>query len=105
MTLWLTIFGMVIVTYSVRLSVITLLGDTTLPDTVNRALRLVPPVALSAIIFPALILPDGSLDLSPGNERLLAGIAAALIAWRTRNTLLAIGAGMLLLWALQAIGI
>jgi branched-subunit amino acid transport protein len=105
MTLWLIILGMVIATYSVRLSVIALLGDTALPDVVNRALRFVPPVALSAIIFPALLLPDGSLDISVGNERLLAGLAAALIAWRSRNTLLAIGAGMVLLWVLQSAGI
>jgi len=105
MSLWLIIFGMMAVTYSVRLSVIALLGDTTLPDVVNRALRFVPPVALSAIIFPELLLPNDSFDLSAGNERLLAGIIAALVAWYSRNTLLSIAVGMVLLWLLQAAGV
>jgi branched-subunit amino acid transport protein len=61
----------------------------------RRALRFVPPAVLSALIFPELLLPGGTLDLSPGNPRLLAGALAALIVWRTKNALLAIGIGML----------
>ncbi|NPV68931.1 MAG: AzlD domain-containing protein [Anaerolineae bacterium] len=99
---WLIILGMVAVTYSARLSVIALLGQRPLPELIARALRYVPPAALAAIVFPALLLPDGALDISPGNLRLLAGLAAALIAWRTHRTLLAIGAGMVALWLLQA---
>ncbi len=103
MRLWLIILGMVVVTYGVRLSVIALLGEASLPESANRALRFVPPAALSAIVFPALFMPGGKLDVSFGNERLLAGIAAAVIAWRTKSALLAIGAGMVLLWLLEAI--
>ncbi len=100
---WLIILGMVAVTYSARLSVIALLGDRALPDVIARARRDVPPAALAAIIFPALLLPDGALDVSPGNVRLLAGLAAAVVAWRTRRALLAIGVGMVILWILQAV--
>lgn len=99
---WLIILGMVAVTYSVRLSVIALLGENRLPDAVNRALRYVPPVALSAIVFPELLAPSGAVDISLGNLRLIAGLTAALIAWRTRNAILSIAAGMALLWLLQA---
>jgi branched-subunit amino acid transport protein len=99
---WLIILGMVAVTYSVRLSVIALLGEQRLPDAVNRALRYVPPVALSAIVFPELLAPGGVVDISLGNLRLIAGLTAALIAWRTRNAILSIAAGMVLLWLLQA---
>ncbi len=66
MDLWLIILGMVAVTYIVRLSVIALVGEAAMPDSLTRALRFVPPAALSAIIFPALFLPEGSLDLSTG---------------------------------------
>lgn len=102
MSTWLTILGMVAVTFSVRLSAIMLLGDR-LPDRLRCALRYVPPAALSAIIFPELMLPQGTLDLGAGNPRLWAGLLAALIAWQTRSALLAIGAGMLALWLLQAL--
>ncbi|MBN2306136.1 MAG: AzlD domain-containing protein [Anaerolineae bacterium] len=103
MNYWLIIAGMVIVTYSVRLSVIVLLGDTAMPPAIQRALRFVPPAALSAIIFPAILLPDGSLDLSPGNERLLAGIIAAVVAWRSQSAVIAIAVGMVALWVLLSI--
>jgi branched-subunit amino acid transport protein len=101
MSYWLIIFGMVVVTYSVRLSVIVLLGEAAMPPGINHALRYVPPAALTAIIAPALLLPDGSLDLSPGNARLLAGIGAAVVAWRSKSALVAIGVGMALLWIIQ----
>lgn len=104
MTLWLIILGMTGVTFGIRLSVIALLGEASLPTSINRALRFVPPAALSAIIFPELLMPEDRLDLSPGNLRLLAGIAAAVVAWRTKSALLAIAVGMVLLWALQAAG-
>ncbi|MBN1202795.1 MAG: AzlD domain-containing protein [Anaerolineae bacterium] len=103
MSEWLVIGGMVVVTYSVRLSVIALLGEGELPDSINRALRYVPPAALTAIIFPELFIPDGTFDLSLGNVRLLAGLAAAVVAWYTRRTLLSIAAGMVLLWVLQGV--
>jgi branched-subunit amino acid transport protein len=69
----------------------------------RRALRFVPPAVLSALIFPELLLPGGALNLSLGNPRLLAGALAALIAWRTKNMLLAIAVGMVALWILQTV--
>ena len=43
------------------------------------------------------------MNVSPLNPRLLAGIIAALVAWRTRNTMLTILAGMAALWIVQAL--
>ena len=43
------------------------------------------------------MLSAGSVHLALDNPRLLAGILAGAIAWRTRNTLLTIVAGMLAL--------
>ncbi|MCZ2096191.1 MAG: AzlD domain-containing protein [Anaerolineae bacterium] len=103
MRLWLILAGMILVTYSVRLSVIVLLRGAELPPGVARALRFVPPAALSAIVLPELIAPSGAIDLSAGNVRLIAGIAAALVAWTTRRTLLPIAVGMAALWLLQAL--
>lgn len=101
---WLIISGMVLVTYSVRLSVIALLGERQLPPFASRALRYVPSAALAAIVFPELLMPGGTVMIAPGNLRLVAGIVAAVVAWRTRQTLLSIGVGMVLLWLLQAVG-
>jgi branched-subunit amino acid transport protein len=103
MNVWLLLIGMGLVTYAIRLSLIVLIGRVDVPPLIQRALRFVPPAVLSAIIFPELLRPGGTLDLSPGNVRLLAGVLAAGVAWRTKNVLLTIGVGMVALWVLQAV--
>jgi branched-subunit amino acid transport protein len=103
MTLWITIILMGVVTYGLRLSLIALLGRFEVPPLINRGLRFVPPAVLSAIILPELVQPAGQLNLSLGNIRLLAGLLAVLVAWRTRNVLLTVGAGMVGLWILQSL--
>ena len=101
--LWLTIVGMGAATYATRLLPIVLLERMNLPLMVQRALRFVPPAVLSAIVFPELLMRDGALDISPGNARLMAGVVAGLVAWRTRNVILTIAVGMAALWILQAL--
>lgn len=96
----LTILGMGLITYAIRLSLFLLPERIGLPPWLLRGLRYVPAAVLSAIIFPELFLVDGLLDVSLHNERLLAGFVAALVAWRTRNVMLTVAAGMLVLWLL-----
>ncbi len=99
--LWLTIILMGLVTYGLRLSIILLQERWEIPPLVTRALRFVPPAVLSAIIFPEVFRPGGTLDFSLGNARLLAGVLAALVAWRTKNVLATIAVGMGALWLFQ----
>jgi len=101
---WLTILGASAVTFALRLSFIALLERIRIPPAFRRALRFVPAAVLTAVVIPLLFYEDGSLEISLGNERLLAGLVAALIAWRTRNVLFTLGGGMATLWTLQAIG-
>jgi branched-subunit amino acid transport protein len=103
MNVWLLLICMGLVTYAIRLSLIVLIGRVNLPPIIQWALCLVPPAVLSAIIFPELLMPKGTLDLSFTNLRLLAGALAAAVAWRTKNVLLTIGVGMVALWVLQAV--
>jgi len=102
MTLWLTILFMGLVTYAMRLSLVGLIGSVEIPALVRRALRLVPPAVLSAIIGPEVLRPNGVLDLSLDNARLLAAVLAAVVAWRTKNVVLTVAVGMVGLWLLQA---
>ena len=103
MNLWLTIIFAGLVTYLTRLSFIAVHGRVEMPPWFTRALTFVPVAVLSAIIFPELLTRDNTLILSLNNVRLLAGIAAALTAWRTRNVWLTIIAGMTTLLALQIV--
>jgi branched-subunit amino acid transport protein len=99
--IWLTLVIAGTLTYLTRLSFIALLDRWQLPLVAQRALRFVPPAVLSAIIFPELLNHSGRFDLSFNNFRLIAGIIAALVGWKTRNIFLTIAAGMATLYLLQ----
>ena len=101
MNLWLTMIIAGVITYLIRLSLIFLFGRLEIPAWLARALRFVPSAVLSAIIFPELLMPGGQLALSLENHRLLAGLIAIFVAWRTRNAVLTIVVGMLSLWVIQ----
>jgi branched-subunit amino acid transport protein len=103
MKLVLVIIGMGIITYGIRLSLILLTERVKNPEPVRRALRYVPIAVLSAIIFPAMLRPEGPLDLSPGNPYLIAGLIAIGVAWCSRNVVLTMVIGMIVLWSMQAL--
>ena len=98
MTLLLTILLMGLVTYAIRLGPILFFSQREMPDLLLRALRYVPTAVLTAIILPEMLYPGGELALSLLNMRLVAGVAAALVAWRTHNFFLTIAVGMVVLW-------
>jgi branched-subunit amino acid transport protein len=91
-----------LLTFAIRVSFIALLGRVETPPLLSRALRFVPPAVLSAIVLPELLVRQGRVDFSLQNLRMLAGLVALLVAWRTRSVLFTIAAGMATLWALQA---
>ena len=94
-----------IVVRTPRLSFIALLGRIEIPPVWSRALRFVPAAVFTAVVIPLLFYVDGVVEVSLGNERLLAGLVAVLIAWRTRSVPLTLVGGMAMLWTLQAIGL
>lgn len=102
LNLWLTIIGAGLVTYAIRLSFILVMERLTMPDWFRSALRFAPPAVLAAIVVPALF--AGFTPAAPANPRLLAGACAILVAWRTRNVLLTVLAGMLVFLLLQGLG-
>ncbi len=103
MTMWLVMLAAGLLTYLTRLSFIMLWGKINIPIWLLRSLRFVPPAVFTAIIFPELFLPQATLDISLGNARLIAGILAALVAWKTRNIVLTILVGMSVLLLIQYI--
>ena len=104
MSIWLITLLGGLLTFAMRLSFIYLIDKYEFPEWLRNSLRLVPPAVLSAIVFPELLFTNGLLNLTLDNNRLIAGIVAILVAWRSRNTLLTIGVGMAVLLVLQAIG-
>lgn len=101
MDIWLVMIFGGLITFGMRFSFIYLLGRFTIPAIMRRALYYVPIAVLSAIIFPSLFIQSNTLDVSFGNTYLIAGIVAAAVAWITKNTLLTIITGMVLIILLQ----
>jgi branched-subunit amino acid transport protein len=100
---WLLFVAIGLGTFLLRFLFIYLFGKIAIPDWLRRALRFVPAAALAALVFPALTHPAGHLDLTLHNFRLLAGLGGAIVAWKTRNVLLTILVGMMLLWVLEMV--
>jgi branched-subunit amino acid transport protein len=89
-------------TYLTRLSFIGAFGERDMPAWLERPLRYVAPAVLGAIVLPAVVMPEGVMDLVPAsNPRFLAGVAAGAVAFKWRNVSLVIAVGMGSLWLLD----
>lgn len=101
MNIWIVMISLGLLTFATRFSFILLLEKINLPRNFQRALRFVPIAVLSAIIAPELGYSNNVLAISLTNPRLLAGLFATIVAFRTKNVILTILAGMTVFWVLQ----
>lgn len=94
------IFGMMAVTFAVRYPVLAMSGRLQLAPWFLQLLRYVPPTVLTAIVVPAVLMPDQQLWLDHTNARLMGTLAAILVAFWRKNLLLTIVVGMavFLIW-------
>ncbi|NIA25407.1 MAG: AzlD domain-containing protein [Gammaproteobacteria bacterium] len=99
--IWVIILAVGVGTFLLRISLIAMLGRArSVPPALQRALRFIPPAVLAAIATPSLVQVDGVLTAGP---RLLAGLVAILVAWKTKNVLATIIVGLVTLWVIQAL--
>ncbi len=94
MTFWLTVAGMLAVTFGSRYAGLALRLEP--PDFWVRCLHFVPIAVFAALVTPSL---QGSYG--EGEIRVVAAAVATLVAWRTRNLGLSIAAGMVAFWLLR----
>ena len=90
---WL-ILGMMIATFSVRYVMFGASSRIQLSPGLLNGLRYVPPVVLTAIVVPEVLLSEGALSVSYLNARLVGAIAASITGSLTQNLLLTIVIGM-----------
>lgn len=105
MTTWLTIIGMALVTLLTRALPMLVLRHEVAPW-LSRWLSFVPIAVFTALALPPLLIQrnlDG-VQLVAGVP-LLVGFVGALVAWRTRSTLLTVIVGMACYWLLRWLGI
>ena len=97
----LTIFGMALATYFTRFASPLLLARTGIPAWLGRLLKHVPTAMLTALIAPALLAPQGVVEIGPTNHYLIAGAVAALMAYRRQHPAVTMGSGMAMMLILR----
>lgn len=89
------IAGMAAITFAIRYTLFAVGHRVRFSPLVTQALSYVPVAVLTAIVAPAMLMPDGThLELALDNAYLVGGIAAIVIAARWRNLLATIIGGM-----------
>lgn len=78
-------------------------GRTPIPPWLDRLLKHVPAAALTAIVVPGVLYTShaGVYAFSPA--RTIAGLAALVVALKSRNMLATLVVGMGVLWVAQAL--
>lgn len=98
---WVLVLALGIGCFALRVSFVQLHGWLIeFPPVVERSLGYLPPAILAALISSQLFVPDGSPAAMVIDQRVVAGGAAAIVAWRTGSMLATIGVGMGVLWVL-----
>ena len=88
-------------TFLLRASFLAFTGRSARLTNLERFLKFVPVTVLPALIVPALVFREGVLDFSLYNPRLVAGLAAIVVARKTGNVVATLAVGMGTLWLLQ----
>lgn len=102
LAIWTAIVAIGIATFAIRLSFIFLFGRIDdVPPKLELALRYVPPAVLAALVVPSLVTIQPTVSATLLDERLIAGVVAGAVAWRTENVFATIGVGMGVLWILR----
>jgi branched-subunit amino acid transport protein len=103
--LWLVILAVGALNYLSRLSFIAVFGRRSMPAWLARSLKFVPAAMLTALILPMIVgtPPSGAAEWA--QPKVVAAVAAVIVAYFTHSTPKTLAAGMLVLWLLQwAIG-
>ncbi len=101
----LMILAMGAVTYASRVAGFILVRAFGVPRVLASWLTYVPVGILTALIVPTLLIRQGQFHIGPDNHYMLAGIVAALVAYKTRNVLITVGIGLAAVFALQSFGV
>jgi branched-subunit amino acid transport protein len=97
--LWVVVAIVGLLNYLSRLSFIAIFARREVPTLLARAFRYVPAAMLTALVLPMVVVIPAQAQASL--PRVVAALAAGVVAFLTRSTLWTLATGMLVLWALQ----
>ncbi|WP_020590797.1 AzlD domain-containing protein [Kiloniella laminariae] len=96
MTEILMIAGMAAVTFGIRYILLASAGHFSFPGWAKAGLNFVPPAVLTAIIFPAVLIPNSNaIEFNLENPALLAAVVAVITGLVRKDLLTTIIVGML----------
>ena len=95
-TIFLTILGMMAVTYIPRLVPALFFASRPMPEPLRRFLSVVPPAVLGALLAQSVLLDGGRLHLSADNVFFWAALLTGFLAWRFKGFFGPVLAGMAL---------
>ena len=101
----LIIMGMAAVTFFTRFASAVLFRQTGVPVWFKRWMKHVPTGILTALIVPALLLPQGYLDISTHNHYLMAGVVATVATCLFRNAIVTMSLGLVVMLSLRFLGV
>lgn len=103
MKIWIIMLALGVGTFLIRFSIIGLAERLHIPRRIERAFRFIPASMLTALVISQLTSYASSAPSPLTNSYYLAAMVACGVAWKTRNTLLTVFVGMVVLWLLRSI--
>lgn len=99
----LIIIGMSIVTHIPRIMPLVVLSKLNLPPLLLCWLKYIPVAVLSALLAPAILMPEGKLAIGLDNKYLIASLPCFIISIKTKNLFLTVVTGIITMMLLQLI--
>lgn len=99
--LWIVIAIVGVLNYLSRLSFIAIFARRHVPALLGRAFRYVPAAMLTALVLPMIVAASPEDPTIVSTPKIVAAVAAGVVAFFTHSTLKTLATGMLALWALQ----
>ncbi len=101
--IWWIMAGLGLGTFLIRFSFIALYERIDFPPLIQKSLKFIPATVLFSLITPQFLTMNNHPSISFSNPRLIAGVVAAIVSWRTKNVAITILSGMITLYIAQAI--
>ena len=88
------ILGASIVTYCTRFPLMVISGKREIPPKLTKFMSFIAPAILTSLIVPTIFTSQGNIDISFNNKYLIASVITALVAYFSKNMLVAMITGI-----------
>ena len=101
--LWLYVALLGILTFGIRWSFLAGSGGGQVHPALQSMMQFIPAAVFASLSIPPLVFVKSGAYLFHDPERLVAGLVGLIVAYRSRNVLVTISAGMGTLWMMRLV--